>query len=133
MTRCLILTGPDDRPIFNILYTGFLSGGEPPAGAPAPRTDNKERIYQLARIKRALVQLSEAVPEGKEQPSGVPIRLKDGRHELVLEQHDCVVLEQHICRTQWMVIVTDVVAETLDRLSAAEEVKPPTIDAGPEG
>ncbi len=128
MQRRLILTGPADRPIFNILYTGFLSGGTPPAGAPAPRTEGKEHIYQLARIKRALVQLSEAMPKDEEQPSGAPIRLKDGRHELRLEQRDCTLLEQHICRTQWLVIVTDVVADTLDRLSAAEEVTddPPT-------
>ncbi len=119
MTRRLILTGPDDRPIFNILYSGFLSGGDP-----QQQKGKKEVIYQLARIKRVLLAVSEAVPDAESQKAkGVPIRLKDGEQILVLEQRDLTLLEQHICRTEWLVVAADIVADTLDRLSAAEEVK----------
>ncbi len=119
MQRRLILTGPDDRSIFNILYTGFLSGGDP-----QQQKGKKEVIYQLARIKRVLLAVSEALPDDeKEEAKGVPIRLKDGEQILVLEQRDLALLELHICRTEWMVVATDVVADVLDRLSAAEELE----------
>lgn len=119
MQRRLILTGPDDRQIFGILYSGFLSGGDP-----QQQKGKKEVIYQLARIKRALLRVSEAVPDDEqEKAKGPSIRLKDGEQIIVLEQRDRDLLEQHICRTEWLVVATDIVADTLDRLSAAEEVE----------
>jgi len=118
MQRRLILTSPDDHRIFNILYTGFLSGGDP-----QQQKGKKEVIYQLARIKRALLAISEVVSDDEQEAKGVPVRLKGGEQTLVLEQRDLTLLEQHICRTGWLVVATDIVADTLDRLSAAEEVK----------
>lgn len=119
MQRRLVLTGPDDRLIFGILYSGFLSGGDP-----SQQKGKKEVIYQLARVKRALLAVSEAVSDDeKEEAKGLSIRLRDGEQILVLEQRDLTLLELHICRTEWLVVATDVVADTLDRLSAAEEVE----------
>jgi hypothetical protein len=118
MRRLLTFTRDDDKK-FDLLYTGFLLGGNTVNQSSRPPHERKKE----AKIQRALKAVSEPMPPTDGQPADDNrrrLRTSDvGGIEVALEQDQHDLLLKYVEACPFLTHVSDQVDELLDWLHAA--------------